>query len=51
MYIDCFISEGPVVRVDLSATLLREFGILGIALKLSFYDAAGLFNKQPDADA
>jgi hypothetical protein len=51
MYIDCHISEGPVVRVDLSATFLRELGILGIGLKLSFYDAAGLFSKQPNADA
>jgi hypothetical protein len=43
--LDCFVDEGPVVYVDLSAELMQTLGNLGVALKFAFYDSA---NLQPD---
>jgi len=42
--IDCFVDEGPVVFIELSAAQLRMLGELGIALKIGVYDTEGLGN-------
>lgn len=46
IYIDCYISHGPIVVVDLPAMLLARLGALGIGVKLNFYDVAGLFGDR-----
>ena len=40
--IDCFIDEGSVVYVDLSAELMKTLGNLGVAVKFGFYDRTEL---------
>ena len=40
--IDCYIDEGPVAYVELSAELLQTLGNLGVAVKFGFYDRSEL---------
>jgi hypothetical protein len=40
--LDCFLDEGPVVYLDLSAELMQTLGNLGVVLKFAFYDSANL---------
>ena len=44
--IDCYIDEGPVVYLDLSAELMQTLGNLGVALKFGFYDGPNLLPEK-----
>ena len=37
--LDCFVDEGPIVYIDLSASVMQILGNLGVELKFGVYDS------------